>query len=354
MRKHYFLSLPLVACLLLVSLFLQNCGGSANLSIEGEEEPTEIIEQEEGLQGRRKRARIEQVDSGLEIIEVQQEPLQEVSNTFNILPPEIWQEVFSHLDFEGILAARSVSADWNELITGYRQAGIIGVENRPNHIINTDAWTIKREINFRKGKLRKLTPETIPSFAFYLLIGKVRNLPQAFWPYLQRTNVRTLDLSNDKIEDADMIELAKVLPYTQIYTLNLSNNRIKDADMIAFFRVLPQTQIHILDLCDNDIDDKGIIELAKVLPQTQIDTLYLDYNVIKYEDIVGLAKILPQTQIYILNLCGNEIGDKGITELAKVLPQTRIYTLDLSGNQIGEETEVLLKEQYPNINIITN
>ncbi|MHB9148197.1 MAG: F-box-like domain-containing protein, partial [Candidatus Amoebophilus sp.] len=178
MKKHSFLPLPLVACFMLVGLLLQSCGGSHNLPIQGEEEPTEIIEQEEGSQGRRKRAKIEQVDSGLEIIEMQQEPLPEASNTCNILPLEIWLEVFSHLNFEGVLSARAVSATWNELITATPQVSVVGVMNKARHIIDTRGWVKDKEINFRSKKLNKLIPETIPSFAFYHLMGSVRNLSQ--------------------------------------------------------------------------------------------------------------------------------------------------------------------------------
>ncbi|NEJ83738.1 hypothetical protein GR268_45630, partial [Rhizobium leguminosarum] len=146
-----------------------------------------------------------------------------------------------------------------ELTTGYDKVGLVGVANKPKGISTPDRWAINKVIDFNKEKLKGLKPETIPSFFFYRLIGTVRNLPQAFWSYLLGTNVHTLDLSNDKIEDADTIGLAKVLPQTQIHTLDLSNNRIKDADMIELFKVLPQTQLHILDLGDNDINDNGII-----------------------------------------------------------------------------------------------
>ena len=375
------MSLPLVACLLLVSLLLQNCGGSANLSIEGEEEPTEIIEQEEGSQGRRKRAKVEQVDSDLEIIGTQQEPLPEALNICHMLPPEIWQEVFSHLNFEGILSARTVSATWNELITNTPQVSVVGVMNKVRHIIDTRGWIKDKEINFRSKKLNKLIPETIPSFAFYHLMGSVRNLPQSFWPYLQGTNVHMLDLSNNEIDNKDIIELVKVLPRTQIHSLDLGDNDIDDKDIIEVARVLPytqihtlwldyteircksvvelakvlpQTQIHTLDLGSNSIRDTGMIELIKLLPQTQIHTLYLGGNELEDKTLTELTKVLPQTQIHSLDLGYNNIGYAALTELTKVLPQTQIHSLYLSRNQIGEETEVLLKEQYPNINIITN
>ncbi|ACE05895.1 hypothetical protein Aasi_0487 [Candidatus Amoebophilus asiaticus 5a2] len=60
MKKRYFLPLPIMVCFLLLSLFLQSCGGPTNLPIQVEEEPADTIELEEGQeQGRRKGARIE-------------------------------------------------------------------------------------------------------------------------------------------------------------------------------------------------------------------------------------------------------------------------------------------------------
>ncbi|WP_148204902.1 hypothetical protein [Candidatus Amoebophilus asiaticus] len=52
MRRRYFLPLPIMVCFLLISLLLQSCGGSTNL-------PIEEVNEHEGEQGRRKRARIE-------------------------------------------------------------------------------------------------------------------------------------------------------------------------------------------------------------------------------------------------------------------------------------------------------
>jgi hypothetical protein len=96
-----------MVCFLLVSLFLQSCGGPTNLPIQGEEG---------GSATTTKSARIE-------IEEEQEQNLieqaQEVSS-FDIFPTEIWQEIFSYLKFEDILSARAVNSDWNELITGFR------------------------------------------------------------------------------------------------------------------------------------------------------------------------------------------------------------------------------------------
>ena len=73
-------------------------------------------------QGRRKRVKID-------IGEEQEQRLIEQGqgiSPFDIFPSEIWQEIFPYLKSEDILVARVVNRDWNQLITGFRQAGISG------------------------------------------------------------------------------------------------------------------------------------------------------------------------------------------------------------------------------------
>jgi hypothetical protein len=60
MKKSYFLPLLQAACFLLISFFLQNCGGSHNLPLEGEEEHSTITTIETEEQGRKKMARLEE------------------------------------------------------------------------------------------------------------------------------------------------------------------------------------------------------------------------------------------------------------------------------------------------------
>ncbi|ACP21104.1 hypothetical protein Aasi_1868 [Candidatus Amoebophilus asiaticus 5a2] len=294
MKKHCSLPLLQVACFVLISLLLQNCGGSHNLPIQGEEEPSTstTIEKEEGQeQGRRKSAKIE---IGEEQEQRLIEQVQETSS-FDIFPSEICQYIFSYLKFEDILPARAVNSDWSELITGFRQAGIVGVENKPSHIIDTRGWNKKKEINFHCDKLRVIKPETIPSFAFYCLMGSVRNLPQTFWPHLQGTNV---------------------------HTILLNQNQLGPIDTVKFIKHLQRTSIHTIDLNNNRIGTKGAIELAKNLQGTNVEIVYLK---------------------------GNQIEDAGVMEFARNLQSTNVHTVYLRGNKITSRTTKLLKEQYPHI-----
>jgi hypothetical protein len=302
MKKHYFLPLLQGAYFWLIILLLQSCGGLGNVLLE--EEPAEMREQ---------------IERQVSIIRANQEQEQE-SNSLPAIMPELWQEIFSYLDFKEVLAARSVSADWNRLITGFREAGIVGVENKTSHIIDARSWVKSKEIDFRNNKLKELTPATIPSFAFYYLMGQVHKLPQEFWPYLKGTNVHTLYLNWNLIGDAGASELAKALPDTRVHTLHLGWNQIGDRGAIAFAKGLQGSQMQRVDLRGNQIGDAGAIELAKALQGTQVHTL---------------------------DLASNRIGDRGAIGLAKNLQSTNVHTVYVW--KIGFETQKSLINQYPHI-----
>jgi hypothetical protein len=246
MKKRYLLPLLQAACFMLVSLILQSCGDSHNLLLEGEEELI-TIESEE--QGRRKRPRIE-IEEDHEKNIIEQEP---GMDSFDVFPPEIWQYISSYLDFEGALSARAVNKDWNQLITGFREINIVGLENKPFHITHTSGWVKNKTIIFSSDKLRTLTPATIPSFAFYYLMGQVEDLPEVYWPYLQETNVHTVDLSGNQVWGQVAIEFARLLQGSRVHTVDLNSNYIDSQVAIQLARHLQETRVHTVDLQYNQI-----------------------------------------------------------------------------------------------------
>jgi Ran GTPase-activating protein (RanGAP) involved in mRNA processing and transport len=311
MKKHYFFTLLQVAYFMIFSLFLQNCGGSGNLPVQREEGPSAIttIEQEEGE------------EQGI--------------SSFDISPSELWQEIFSYLDFEGVLAARAVNSDWNELITGYREAGVVGVENKPSHIVNARDWMSKKIIYFHCDKLRTINSKSMPSFAFYLLMGKVRNLHPEFWPYLQETQVYTVDLSWNKIGDQGAEEFAKCLQGTRVHTVHLSGNEIGAQGAVGFAKYLQATRVHTIDLTGNKIGDQGVEEFAKYLQGTRVHTVYLSGNHMGDQGAEGFAKHLQGTRVHTVDLSWNEIRTRGAVESAKYLQGTCVHTVNLESNKIG-------------------
>jgi hypothetical protein len=335
MKKHYFLPLLQGAYFWLIILLLQSCGGLGNVLLE--EEPAEMREQ---------------IERQVSIIRANQEQEQE-SNSLPAIMPELWQEIFSYLDFKEVLAARSVSADWNRLITGFREAGIVGVENKTSHIIDARSWVKRKDISFRDNKLKELTPAAIPSFAFYHLMGHVHDLPQSFWPYLKNTQVHTLNLACNEIDDQGARQLAKALSATRVHTLYLNWNRIGSTGASELTRALPDTHVHTLDLGNNEIGSAGASELAKALPATRVHTLNLESNQIGDAGAVELAKALPDTRVHTLYLENNRIGVIGAIKLAKALPDTRVHTLYLENNRIGVIGAIKLAKALPDTRVHT-
>ena len=327
MKKYYFLSLLQSAFFLFISFLLQSCGGSSDLSLEAEEEPSIMITIEEREeQGRRKRARIEvgEFEQGQEI------------NSSEILPLELWQYIFSYLVFEGALSARAVNRDFNELITGFREVGVVGIKNKPAYSINTRKWIKEKEINFN-AKSGVIRPKTIPSFAFYRLIGKVKDLPQVFWPYLQETQIHTININRSRIGAQKVISLTKHLKNTRVHTLDLKENKIDGRSIEEFVKYLQGTRVHTIDLCWNQLGDEGAEKLAKHLQKTRVHTVNLHYNQIGAKGAEGLAKYLQKTRIHTINLSGNNIGAQGAMRFAKYLKGTQIHILNLAGNKIGDQ-----------------
>jgi hypothetical protein len=345
MKERYFLPLLQGACFLLISLLLQNCGGSTNLPIEeGEREQLEI-------------------EGQVSMIGANQEQKQK-GNSLPTIMPELWQEIFSYLKFEDILAARAANSDCYRLITGFSKVGLVGVQNKPLYMIETSNWATRKVIDFREILLKRLpdksipsltshhlekrsksiieicwcclqgevvsekvnsvdiqseelTLTTIPSFAFYHLMGKVKNLPEQFWPYLQGTNVHTLDLSENDIGIEGAIALAQHLQ---------------------------GTNVHTLDLWDNNMGSEGAIVLIQHLKRSKVHTLGLGRNKIGTKGAAGLAKHLQATKVHTLDLWDNSIGVEGVIALMQHLKETKVCTLGLSYNRpSAKRAKVLLK-----------
>ena len=303
--------------------------------LEGEEEPssTTIIEQ---IQQQKQR-----------LIEQQE------GNTLPTIMPELWQEIFSHLDFKGVLTARAVSTDWNKLITGLKQLGVVGVENKPFHIINTSGWIIKREINFSEGKLIQIKPEAIPSFAFYRLIGRVKDLPQKFWPYIKHTNIHTVYIHVDEYDNylnaQDAIEFAKYLQGTNVHTAVFENSRMGSQSAIEFVKYLQGTNVCEVDLGGSCISPQGAEGIAKHLQGTRVHTIHLNGNNLSDQGAVILAKHLQGTRVHTVDLAWNGISAQGAIEFAKHLQETQVHTVNFIANQISPDVRKLLVEQYPHI-----
>ena len=334
MNRNNTLNQQLFFGMLLISLFLQSCSTSINLPNQGE------------------RLEDEQIEEKIEIVSMEAEEATELGN-FEMLPLELVQDILTYLNADQIKEVRGVNHAFYKLTTGYGEPGLVGVENRPNPIVNIACWVINKEIDFRKDKLNKLTPETIPSVAFYQLMGQIKNLPKEFWAYLQGTHVHTLNLARNQIDDAGASQLAQQLQGSRVDTLHLGGNQIGDAGASQLVQYLQESSVHTLNLARNQIGDAGASQLAQHLQESRVHTLDLSSNQIGAAGATQLAKHLQGSRVHTLNLGSNEIGDAGATQLAQHLQGSRVHTLDLSYNQIGAAGASELAQHLQGTNVHT-
>jgi len=264
------------------------------------------------------------------------------------VPVDVLKIIFTYVGSKGMNQVRQLSKAFYKRTTGYNRPEL-GVTYKPEASRLTAALSLPTRVWDFKSPGGKLTPDSIPSFPFYRLIGKVQHIPPSFWPYLRGTQVHTLDLYGNEIGNAGAVELAKNLLGTHVQTLDLYDNQIGAAGAIELAKHLLGTHVETLNLGSNSIGAAGAIELAKHLLGTHVQTLNLGGNQIGAAGTIELAKHLKDTHVHTLNLRHNQIGDAGAIELAKHLKGSQVHTLHLYGNQIGAETEQTLKEQYPHI-----
>jgi Ran GTPase-activating protein (RanGAP) involved in mRNA processing and transport len=251
---------------------------------------------------------------------------------FDILPRDLLPGILSYLGSKEMGQVRQLSRGIYKLTTGYERPGMVGVESKPSTnglVLRLNTCTV----DFKK--VEGLTPKTISSFAFYQLMGKVRNLPSIFWAHIKGTSIQTIYLESNQIDDSGAVELAKNLQGTSIHTINLGGNQIDNSGAAEFAKTLQGSSVHTVNLWGNQIGASGAAELAKNLKGTSVHTVYLNDNKIGDSGAAELAKNLQGTSVYTIYLGWNQIGDSGAAELAKNLQGTSVHTIYLGGNQIG-------------------
>ena len=260
MSKNYTLGQRSIAYMLLVSLFLQSCGNFSRPLIaleEGQSEDTQELAEQIyiGEEEKELTAQEDRPENGQEMIinpssqsqgavivspgglngggngsgKERQEPKQEAIVTRSTLgeldrvPVDVLKIIFTYVGSKGMSQVRQLSKASYQLTTGYNKPEL-GVKYKPEASRLTDGLALNtRVLNFKSIK-EALTPETIPGFPFYRLIGEVQHIPPSFWPYLAGTHVQTLNLYGNEIGNAGAVELAKHLKDTHVQTLNLDNN----------------------------------------------------------------------------------------------------------------------------------
>jgi Ran GTPase-activating protein (RanGAP) involved in mRNA processing and transport len=250
------------------------------------------------------------------------------------LPAELLVEIISYLSFKKIMLTRQLSLRFYEFVTGYNQVGIVGVKIKPNHSITTAACSLEHAINFNdlSSKL-----SIMPSFIFYQLMRSVKNLPQAYWPYLAYTQIRTIYLWKNKIGPIEIEMLGKCLQRSKVHTVYLGWNQITDEGAKAFGKTLAgNTHIREINLNMNKLGDVGVKGFTEYLPQT-MRRINLGENRIEDEGAIGIAKNIKGKEVEGINLEGNKITDEGAIGTVENLQGTIVKILSLGSNKITDE-----------------
>jgi Ran GTPase-activating protein (RanGAP) involved in mRNA processing and transport len=252
---------------------------------------------------------------------------------FDILPGDLLPGILSYLESKELGQVSQLNKSFYKFTTGYERPGMVGVKNKPSANCLVLGLNTHR-VDFKK--VEGLNPETISSFAFYRLMGEVRNLPAICWAHRKGTSILTIDLRYNQIGDSGAAEFAKNLHGTSVHTINLRNNQIGDSGAAELAKNLQGTNVRTIYLWSNQIGALGAAEFAKNLKGTNVHTIYLIDNQIGALGAAWLAKNLHSTSVHTIDLSINQIGALGAAEFAKNLQGTSAHTIDLSLNQIGD------------------
>ena len=149
----------------------------------------------------------------------------------------------------------------------------------------------------------------------------------------------TLDLSQQNLEDDDILKLAESLKHNNtVTTLNLSHNRIGSEGARALAKALQvNSTLTDLRLGHNEIGDAGGRALGEaLLVNSTLTNLELNHNPIDKRGMIGLAEGLKANKtLENLDLSNNNANLPAghyLNEALKV--NTTLVSLDFSGNQL--------------------
>ncbi|MHB9148231.1 MAG: F-box protein [Candidatus Amoebophilus sp.] len=295
------------------------------------------------------------------------------------LPSEMLEHICSYLTFKDVIKLKNTNHRFYTYITGYQKPGLVGVWHKPDFEEVVKTPTIEHNMNFKRFSI-----ETIPSFFFYRFVRGVFNFPQAFWPYLQgtqihtvsfmdsnsslnsnpekvqilcflkylrETNVSTINLHNSGIEDTLLEEIAEELKNTNVHSINLSHNKITDTGVVNFINHVKKTSVNSISLTWLRMETESAVKCIEALQGTQVHTIYLNANSIKIPGIISIAKDLKKTNMRVLGLAQNYIKDEGAIAFCQNLKSDKLHTLDLSCNNISVQGAVVCIENLQKTNI---
>lgn len=196
-----------------------------------------------------------------------------------------------------------------------------------------------------------LLADSLPSHTSHLLIQDNRLTDQGIVKLLQviensKLQLETLDLSENHIRKLGADELCKFIQQAKsLVKLSLRNMNITDSIARSICQTFHQVSSNLisLNLSDNKIEDSGAIAIAGAIKETHLTELDLSWNSIKHIGAIAIADVIQESNdIQSLDLSWNAIGTTSDQQrnVAKAISDmlernSSLTHLDLSHNQLN-------------------
>nr|XP_020460759.1 NACHT, LRR and PYD domains-containing protein 3-like isoform X2 [Monopterus albus] len=152
---------------------------------------------------------------------------------------------------------------------------------------------------------------------------------------ISSSQLRELDLSDNNLTDAGLIQLCGALKHSKLETLRLRSCNLTEhsSDALAVVISSASCQLKLLDLTDNDIQDMGVMKLSGGLqsPHCKLEILR-----VTVEGCTFLASALNSFHLRELDLSYNHPGNSGLQLLSALLDDPQCTLQKLSVEQCDE------------------
>ncbi|KTC91791.1 MULTISPECIES: hypothetical protein [Legionella] len=157
--------------------------------------------------------------------------------------------------------------------------------------------------------------------------------------------LKALDLSNQHLEYEELVALTNALKNnTNLRSLSLKGNQLDDRSIALLASSLPLTAITSLDLSNNCITLQGLAELAK---HSKVETLNMRSNRIEQtkEGDISISSILDNPWIKRLDLSNNRLNELAGTDFfPKLKSNTSLQHLSLESTHLNDDSGHLIAD----------
>jgi hypothetical protein len=172
---------------------------------------------------------------------------------------------------------------------------------------------------------------------------------------LEAPIILELDLSENNFSLEMLKALGLVLKDSGVKTLYLgaiaSKECLGEEEIEAICTLITSSQINSLDLRNNRLNERSFIKLLEMLPKTQLSSLSLAALNLSFEQIKALLQIIPDTFIKNLDLSANYLTILDLWNLNKTLRASKLEHLKLRDTGLGFFESVFLEKLLQDTNL---